>query len=179
MSEGENTIEVEEPPKISDRQMSKIYSVVQGIWDERDLLPATLSENNMELGKPLKIPLVGGAFIELGTSGIKDKGQETVYLEVYKPKTKNEYVLTKFGTNITSVYLDHPGYDFWVFYDNENDPGEIKIMKFLANFAPIKDIDWDNIRPQSSEMEIALSICTSVFEAQQRSRGKNHKSTGI
>ena len=180
MSEQSNITEEQRSSILdSEKFMAKVYSIAQGVWDERSVLPVILSEDGVELETPpLRIPLARGGSINLGTSEVKEAGRESVYLDVYIPKPQNMYSMAEFGTNITSI-LTQAGYDFWVYFDNERDPKQVKTMKFLANFRPVKDIDWDKIKARSDEMEVSLSMCIRAFEAQQRSRGKNHKSTGI
>ena len=157
---------------INEREWKKAYLVARGIWKERELLPVTHESNNGEtLGvSPLVIPLVGDSHIELGRFNIGQYGEETVYVEVSTISKNGE--ISTFGTNLTSMlpsrFGENDDFGFWIFFDNPRDTSQIKIVKYLAGFNPVRKIDWDHIKPKTSEMEVALSISQMVFEAQNK-----------
>ena len=162
---------------INKRVWNKAYTVAQGLWKERGLLPVTHDANGDGiLGvDPMIIPLVEGGFIELGRFDADPSGEETVYIEV-DTFTKDGNKIRRFGTNLMSMfsspYKEVYGYDFGIFFECPQDTSQVKIIRYLAGLNPIRKFDWNRIKPKTSEMEIALSLSQAAFEAQKRSRWK-------
>lgn len=169
MTERNIGIETDSEP-ISERGWEKAYLVANGVWKERRLLPVTHDSDYDRISEvsPLVIPLVGGGHIELGKFSTTPTKEETVYIEV-NTGNKDGKKINSFGTNLTSMYSsgseEASAYDFWIFFDDPHDSDQVKIVKYLAGFNPIKKIDWDSIKPKTNEMDIALSISQMVFEA--------------
>lgn len=132
----------------------KAAQTVKGVWEIRDTLPATWEdyfETPVET-PPLEIPLVGGGYMRLGRTGSEDHSLD---IDMLAPNSRGN--LTGSGTIIRSL-PSNADREFDIYFDNLRDPTQVECLKFLARLKPEKDIDWEKIKPESKEHEIAMAL---------------------
>ncbi len=176
----ENNTNIVDLDPVKRSTQSRAYMVASGIWKERALLPVTIDNDGREIDgtKSMIIPLANGGYIELGRIESDSPGKETIYIEIKRLNVNGNKFL-ECGTNLTSGYYGDElskDFGFWIFYENPHDQSQTGAIKYLAGFNPVIKVDWNQIKPRSNEMTVALSISQAYFESQKNhsSKGKNY-----
>jgi hypothetical protein len=133
---------------------NKSHLAIKGVWESRYDLPVTFEEEfeNTTDVEPLKIPLIGGGFIKLGTTRVSRE----ISLDAKFPTARGDEHMTKASTIVTRKSEGDDPDQFSIFCDEED---EYELLKFLNRFDAKRDVDWDSIAPFTTEHKIARAMC--------------------
>ena len=106
-----------------------------------------------KLEKTLLKPFIGGGHLKLGRT---DDREAAISADIRYCTARVDSDIREDEFIITEGNMSQSPYAFWIFYDN---PSETERMKYLSRLDPERDIDWEKIKPESTQYKIAKALC--------------------